>query len=226
MGLTCRVCMHPLEARLASFVVDNGMSQLVHEPTRLTHILDLLLVNDPLSVFEVNVSSLFSTSDHNFITWLVWHPIAVSKRPTVTRFNFHRCNYGAMHAYLSQINWIQLFSVVAPNDLNGLWFHFKRVIFAAIELFTPLCVTCRRQVFSYPPYVKRALKRKLILWRKRHTSVTVDGLDLYKKQAIVYQNLIRRFHKSREQRLLSSIRFLHFIAMLIKDSAAAISLPH
>ena len=108
-----------------------------------------------------------------------------------------------MNAYLSQINWIQLFSVVAPNDLNGLWFHFKRVIFAAIELFTPLCVTRRRQVFSYPPYVKRAFKRKLILWRKRHASV--DGLDLYKKkQAIVCQNLIRRFHKSREQRLLSS----------------------
>ena len=195
-------CLHPLEARLASFVVDNGMSQLVHEPTRLTHILDLLLVNDPLSVCDVNLSSPFSTSDHNSITWLMWHPIAVSKRPAVTHFNFHRCNYGAMNTYLSQINWIQLFSVIASNDINGLWFHFKRVIFAAIELFTPLCVTRRRQVFSYPPYVKRALKRKLILWRKRHTSV--DGLDLYKKQAIVCQNLIKRFHKSREQRLLSS----------------------
>ena len=33
-------CLHPLEGRLASFVGDNGMSQLVHEPTRLTHILD------------------------------------------------------------------------------------------------------------------------------------------------------------------------------------------
>ena len=177
------------------------MSQLVHEPTRLTHILDLLLVNDPVSVCDVNVSSPFSTSDHNTITYLMWHPIAVSKRPAVTHFNFHRCNYGTMNAYLSQINRIQLFSVVAPNDLNGLWFHFKRVIFAAIELFTPLCVTRRCQVFSYPPYIKRALKRKLILWRKRHTSV--DGLDLYKKQAIVCQNLIRRFHKSREQRLLN-----------------------
>ena len=82
-----------------------------------------------------------------------------------------------MNAYVSQINWIQLFTVVAPNDLNGLWFHFKRVIFAAIELFTPLCAVRRRQVFSYPPYVKRALKRKLIFWRKRHASV--DGLDLY-----------------------------------------------
>ena len=34
--------------------------------------------------------------------------------------------------------------------------------------------------------------------------MSVDGLDLYKKQAIVCQNLIRRFHKLREQRLLSS----------------------
>ena len=195
-------CLHLLKARLASFAVDNDMSQLVHEPTRLTHILDLLLVDDPLVVFDVNVSSPFSTSDYNSITWLMWHPVAVSKRPAVTRFNFQRCNYGAMNAYLSQINWIQLFSVVAPNDLNGLWFHFKRVIFVAIDLFTPLCVTRRHQVFSYPPYAKRALKRKLILWRKRLGSV--DGLDLYKKQAIVCQNLIRHFHKSREQHLLSS----------------------
>ena len=69
-------------------IVDNGMSQLVHEPTRLTHILDLLLVNDPLSVFDVNVSSPFSTSDHNSITWLMWHPVVVNKRPAVTHLNF------------------------------------------------------------------------------------------------------------------------------------------
>ena len=97
-------CLHPLEARLASFVVDNGMSQFVHEPTCLAHILDLLLVNDPLSIFDVNASSPFSTSDHNSITWRMWHPVSVSERPAVIRFNFQRCNYGAMNTYLSQIN--------------------------------------------------------------------------------------------------------------------------
>ena len=86
------------------FVVDYGMSQLVHEPTRLTHILDLLLVNDHLSVFDVNVSSPFSTSDHNSITWLMWHPVVVNKKPAVTHFNFQPSYYSAMNAYLSQIN--------------------------------------------------------------------------------------------------------------------------
>jgi len=49
------------------FVVGNGFSQCVTEPTRQCNIVDLVLVNDPFIISRTNITSPFSISDHNTV---------------------------------------------------------------------------------------------------------------------------------------------------------------
>ena len=58
-----------IESYFAKFLVDNGAHQLLTVPTRLNNLLDFLIVNDRLAIFNVNVTSPFSISDHNSIIW-------------------------------------------------------------------------------------------------------------------------------------------------------------
>ena len=63
-----------LNASLAKFIEDNGMIQLITESTRQLNTLDLLLVNDPLTVYNVTVTAPFCTSDHCMVLWPTYFP--------------------------------------------------------------------------------------------------------------------------------------------------------
>ena len=66
------ISLHAVD--FAYFVVHNGLSQLVEEPTRASDVLDLLLASDLLAIYNVSVGSPFSTSDHSIITWNTCFP--------------------------------------------------------------------------------------------------------------------------------------------------------
>ena len=55
-----------------TFCMDNGLIQLVCEPTRGTNLLDLLLVTDPSVVSAVCVAAPFSISDHDTVNFALY----------------------------------------------------------------------------------------------------------------------------------------------------------
>ena len=80
-----------LETRSATFVIDNGLHQLVREPRRGTKTLDLLMTNDPIAISFVSVTCPFSISDHRCVKWCVWllkHCVQQSERASAKRFDF------------------------------------------------------------------------------------------------------------------------------------------
>ena len=192
-------CMLALETCLCSFVTDNGLQQLVHDNTRLNNSLDLLLTSDPFAIADVTVAPPFSTSDHSSITWRAWFPLA-QPRPEATGHDFRRADYNGMCSYFAGIDWIQLFTCVAPDDVNGIWLLLKRIICNALDMFVP-----HRRVFvrtnCYPPHIMWVLKRKRYLWRRRHL---VGGLSRYNLEAVRCKRLIMRYHRTKEQRLLQT----------------------
>jgi len=56
---------------LLNFSVNNGFIQLVNEATRNDNILDILLVNEPNTVFDVQVDLPFGGSDHCCVIFTV-----------------------------------------------------------------------------------------------------------------------------------------------------------
>jgi hypothetical protein len=191
-----------LDSIFASFVIDNGLLQLIDQPTRANNVLDLLLVNDQLAVFNVSVLPPFSTSDHTPITWHSWFPSSVNESNAPVQYNFRRANFDALTVFFQSINWLQLFTCLPPDNVEGLWLLFKDAIYAGINLYVPLRSsihrTGRRQ---YPTHIARALKLKRHFWRTRHRR---NGLARYSAQTRVCSRLIRKFHTGQERKLLSS----------------------
>ena len=192
--------LRALEACLFTFIVDNGFSQLVHENTRHNNTLGLLLVNDLLAVANVAVTLPFSTSDHSAITWYAWFPPALP-RQEATLYDFKRAAYSDLSAHLCCMDWIRLFSSTAPSDVDCLWLLFKRVLYDAIALFVPRRRLRRHLASNYPVYIQRALKRKHALFRRRHHA---GGLAKYNMQVSRCKILIKRYHRTKERRLLQT----------------------
>ena len=96
----------PLHAvDFAHFIVHNGLSQLVKEPTLASNFLDLLLVSDPLAVYNVSVDSPLSTSDHCVIMWNAWFPLMQSNL-NFTSHDFKRADFNMISQFLGSIDWV------------------------------------------------------------------------------------------------------------------------
>ena len=59
----------------ANFDISIGSTQLIKDSTYNQNILDLLVVNDPLAIYEISVLPPFSSSDHCVLTWHTWFPL-------------------------------------------------------------------------------------------------------------------------------------------------------
>ena len=124
-----------------------------------------------MAIFDVNVTSPFSTCDHNSILWRTWF-LNSTYAEGLSLKNFSKANYAAINSFLYSINWIKLFATMSPSDINSL----KQTINKVISLFVPLHRlgqnTCRKKFEgpAYPAYIKSALRRRLGLyyWRVRH----------------------------------------------------------
>ena len=81
--------------QLVDFTVNHGFDQLVHDATRGNNILDVVFVNEPLCVCDVQVVDPFCNSDHNTILFsaslLNDHPIDVPPSAT-TQDNSNNTN--------------------------------------------------------------------------------------------------------------------------------------
>ena len=92
------------DSMLANFVLNTGLSQLVNLPTRESKILDLLMVSDPLAVFDVDVQQPFSTSDHGVASWRTWFPGNDPCNAYDKYLDYKRANYAGLAEHLSSVN--------------------------------------------------------------------------------------------------------------------------
>ena len=99
--------------KLFDFAVCNGFIQCIRDPTRGDSILDLLLINDPLLLSNVEVTEPFSSSDHCIINadfvydTLVQHG-SLPSNSTIKRYNWKDGDYVAMSDYLRSVDWDKL----------------------------------------------------------------------------------------------------------------------
>jgi YHS domain-containing protein len=157
-----------LDACLADVIVCNGAMQLISKPTRKSNTLDLLLVNDSMSTYDVTVPAPFNTSDHCMLTWRAYCPISKAS-PIMPKHDYRRADYNGLSLYFSNVNWLAIFAQVPPSYVNGVWLLFKNVISQAVDIFVPLVgVKRRRKLFKYLLFVRQALKHKQAVWRYRH----------------------------------------------------------
>ena len=86
--------------------LENGLDQLVDQPTLLSnnHILDLLLVNDPLLCCNLCVCTPPINSDHNLVSFSL--NFSPSTSPLATKQpNFPKADFDAIQLFLWRVDW-------------------------------------------------------------------------------------------------------------------------
>ena len=96
----------------------HGLDQVVHEPTRMRNVLDLIYTNVPQSMGECNVSNVRPLSDHNLVS--TTFTVTENRRDTedapnplarAERINFKAIDEEAFSAELAKTNWARVFDV-------------------------------------------------------------------------------------------------------------------
>ena len=131
----------------ASFVVDNGLLQLVNGPTRngptrASNVLDLLFVNDALSVYNWSVVSPFSIFDHNAVMWHSWFlSTEHAYNNNALQYDNSCVDYNALSQYLNGTNWQNLLIFVPRrcNESKELLMRLSYYIQRAVKHKQHLC---------------------------------------------------------------------------------------
>ena len=196
-----------------------GLSQFVLEPTRLnlngvSNTLDVILSNDPLIINIIEVSELFSTSDHCMINFSLLLPPSKQhtsvaqpsdQSPLLPIYDWSAGNFEAINNSLSNVDWHLLFGYNFNAD--DLWIEFKKIIWPIIDLHVPRklvhhCIKYKPR--QYPKFIRKLLSRKAAMWRRLRDNPTVVLKQSYTKVAYECKLAIHDFDARRESHVLES----------------------
>ena len=191
---------------LLKFVVENGFSQLVTEPTRQSNILDLVLCNEALLVSDVNVLSPIGGSDHSSIQFKVItsYDRPTGPKPSTNEHAVHRvylwkhADYTAMRDYLLSVDWDSL--LMYNLTVDTLWSAFCTVLQSAVDWYVPSHTVAQNNTSEnhsktrrYPRSIKRAITRKKCLWRRHRRNPT--NLEIRRKYDEAHSECRRLIHE-------------------------------
>ena len=77
------------------------------------------MVNDAVAIYDVTVQQPFSTSNHCALSWRTWFS-QVARVVGDPGYDFKRANHAMLSNFFLNIDWLQLFTRVPPNDVEGI----------------------------------------------------------------------------------------------------------
>jgi hypothetical protein len=175
---------------LAQFCMENGLTQIIDEPTRGDNILDLLFCSNVLLVNQFHVREPFANSDHNSIYFDL---IFIPPDHTYTKIrNYFKADYDCIFSELSNISWPDTFS--ACVNINDFWNTFTSILNNLIEQFVPL----RQTEYYLKKTCSRDLKKLLIKKRKLWKKIKFeDNHEVRKNYNVCVRNIRKILYDER-----------------------------
>ncbi len=165
---------------------DNGLIQLVEEPTRLNNILDLVLCNDRTLLAKVEVSAPFGMSDHNSISFSIVPACRNIRNNASPRsfLNWHKTDWKSFLEYCKSIDWPEILQT--ESSVDELWCAFAAAIKAGIQLYVPICVFRQNSKMSQKiqnKSIRKLKSRKHKLWKRLKKNCSTANKLKYKLAA-------------------------------------------
>jgi len=157
---------------LFQFSANNGLHQLNLIPTRYNIILDILFINNPLLVSELQTNAPFCTSDHASLRFVLFSEFIVSyssSNVALTKVLWPKTNWHDFAIYLYSINWQLLLSTCTNS--NDSWNHFSDVINCGIRLFVPIVLVRARAlaIKCHSKEISRLHIKRRKFWKQMQT---------------------------------------------------------
>jgi hypothetical protein len=180
-----------------NFATSHDLTQLVTEPTRGNNLLDLVLINNPSILDNVQVSTPFSVADHCSILFPIKSIFRLSSETEpLTRFNFANGNYDAILQTLCSINWtVILNDSQSADDAYGI---FVKTCHELIENHVPKMIG--KEANQLPFYLQR-LSRQVDIAHKNRSRY---GIQRYHKLSRKLRRDLFQHRLEIEQRVVLS----------------------
>lgn len=183
-----------------SYQITNA-HQLITFPTRYRNdeisLLDLLLVNDKSSIFNIQQHPPIGRSDHVVITAKTQIQLASKPTKKIYKRNFWQANYDEINKYMTE----QLEASTCQIDATQL----TRLVTETIELFVPLKP---KQVNTKKPWLNREafkqINAKRKLWDKYKRTKANTDYEHYKQQNNTTKQMLNQARREYEQNLLQA----------------------
>ncbi len=210
----CTAPVDNVQDRFINFVTKNGFTQVVDNSTRASKILDIVLVNEPVTMAALDVCLPFVNSDHCQVAFAValdcndrYHG-GEQHTDVRLRYQWKDADINTMSQFLGSINWLDVLSTnLTPNSL---WEAFTGLLMDAINQFVPsrpILSQAQKGQYkkNYPRKIKEAMARKRCLWRlhKRDPNNN-DARQLYKQAESWCRLLIQKYEIKKEANVISS----------------------
>ena len=127
-------CSSQLENQFIDTIADNLLNQVVLTPTRENNILDVVLINDPTQISDLQVHEPFGSSDHNMIYFDLQCPIPRISRAERKVYLYSQGDYDTLNSRISLINWESKFH---DMSVHRCWDIFKEQYKSLIEEHIP-----------------------------------------------------------------------------------------
>lgn len=181
----------PLGGTIANILTDfanyNSFTQYINHPTHGSSILDLLLINEPMTLSSLTVTAPFSNSDHCSVFFnLVFNLECNTISSPDILYNWYKGSYTTFCTYLYSIDWLFLLSTHLTVDT--LWSAFCSILNVGIQLYVPTFTknfsTVQKNVKKIPQKIRELQSCKLKAWR-RHRADPLNSslLETYKNFA-------------------------------------------
>ena len=115
-------------------ILDNYLTQHVHESTREGNILDLVLSTNSEMVEDLEVQDHLGTSDHHVLVWSLVYDIQHKINKCVRR-QYYKGNYRLMREWLDMIDWEK---EMYGLSLEEMWRYLCDMINMAMDKFVPV----------------------------------------------------------------------------------------
>jgi hypothetical protein len=199
------------------FVINNGFVQFVKQPTRGVNLLDLVMCNDLLLIFDCELDApLCTTCDHCSVKFRLFTPptsgggnepvdsTALDVQPPLHTYkDFKNANFEAINVFLTSIDWQS--ALCSGSNVQSMWDLFSMVLSTAIDLYVPCRVKTIRSSTDfkyYPLAIRKLISKKCSAWRKYKHFRTDLLQNRYVQIGNKCQSSIDAFNSNKERELV------------------------
>lgn len=215
----------PLPSSSGDFVDmvrSHNLEQLVKEPTRRGHILDILLTNYSSLVENVSVEPPIGMSDHNSFSFSICCTY-VEHSYTYYR-HFGRCDYGKICEYLASVAWRQFLDSVPTIDEK--YELFLSIIGDAVEKFVPWCRT--KPMYAYlPAYLQNMMDHRACLFRLATMTQAEHDWKKFHEFSEKFHKRLQKYNSHIEKKIIETgnkEKFYKFLRKKLRDTSVIGSL--
>lgn len=186
----------------ADCITQNGLSQLINEPTRGENILDLVLTTSDLNVPLAEVMEPFGTSDHNSVCFHICGTGESATKPV--SYDFRKADIQGALTWLLSIDWST--EMLSFQNVQEKWDFFSAKLDQVCDLFVPKkAAKVSNNKSKYPVYINSMLAKKRKLWRiKTKNKLSTQALANYNTWAKRCSVAVSKYCKKKEHKILSS----------------------